>query len=86
MDTRTQFPVSDLSDAIRWLWTFSAVEEWLFAADAVEDLDLPLEARLVCDAFWITPRQLVTRLRKSWSEVLVAPAAPARERRHVWGR
>lgn len=83
---RTPFPVSDLADARRWLWTYSPVEDWLWERSRPGDVRLPLEARLVCDVFWVSPSQLVRQLRADVSGTILPGPAPARERRHCWGR
>ena len=84
MRGRTAFPVSDIADARRWLWTYSKVEDWLWSCERPGEVVLPLEAKLVCDIFWISPAKLVRDLRHDVSGTIAI--APARERRHCWGR
>lgn len=57
---RTPFPVSDLSEAVAWLWEHSHVESWLLVGP------LPLEAKLVCDVFWCSPPELRRQMRRFW--------------------
>lgn len=57
---RTPFPISDVREAVAWLWAHSDVEDWLRAGP------LPLEARLVCDVFWVGPAQLRSYMSRFW--------------------
>lgn len=66
LDDAGRFPVSDYDSALRWLWTFSRPGDWLDCDEG----DLPLEAVLICDVFWLTRKQLLARLRKDWYSVL----------------
>lgn len=66
LDDTGRFPVSDYDSALRWLWTFSRVSDWL---DGDED-DLPLEAVLICDLFWINRSELLRDLRQDWNLTL----------------
>lgn len=69
-------PASTYDDALRWLFTYSSVEEWAFDPAAT----LPLEARLVADMFWVSDAHLLRDLRKIWRSALGAdrPSAPVR--------
>lgn len=76
-------PVETYERARGWLFQFSRVEEWAFEAEPV----LPLEARLVCDVFWISEQQLVRDLRADWKNAL-GPERPVRlhwKLSHGWG-
>ena len=53
---------------MRWLFTHSRVEEWAFSDS--DEIALPLEAKLVCDMFWINSDQLCRDVRKRWREAL----------------
>lgn len=79
-----RFPVSDYEQAKQWLWTYSRPWEWF---DDVEPDQLPLEAQLICDVFWVTPDKLLRDLRRAWRDTM-APTRPVPPRRslHVWGR
>lgn len=71
-------PVSSYADAKAWLFTYSAVGEWLFDPEA----ELPREAKLVCDMFWVREADLVRDLRKLWNDAPPpAPYAPIRRTR-----
>lgn len=52
-------PVSDVDQAVAWLWARSPVSEWLDDEDA-----FPLEAQLVCDVFWLSERDLRAKLKR----------------------
>lgn len=68
---RSRGPVSTYSDALAWLFTYASVEDWLFDNEA----ELPNEAKLVCDMFWVRQADLIRDLRKSWNEAL-SPSSP----------
>lgn len=75
LDDTGRFPVSDYDSALRWLWTYSRVADWL---DGGEDY-MPPEAVLICDLFWINRAQLLRDLREDWNLTL-AGARPKRFR------
>lgn len=79
MDDAGRFPVSDYDAALRWLWCFSRPVDWV---DGDED-DLPLEAVLICDLFWISRKQLLADLREDWNLTL-AGVRPNRRGRPSW--
>lgn len=62
-------PVSTYDQAKAWLFTHSRVEDWLFDPEA----DLPREALLVCDMFWVSSSDLIRDLRKAWNHALCPP-------------
>lgn len=75
-------PVSTYEQAKAWLFTHSRVEDWLFDPEA----DLPREALLVCDMFWVRSSDLIRDLRKAWNDAL-RPAAvrrPFDRRERAW--
>lgn len=59
-------PVATYAQAKVWLWRHSKPEDWLFDPDA----DLPPEARLVCDMFWVNPDALLRDMRRLWDGAL----------------
>lgn len=72
---RDRRPVSSLDDAISWLFTFSAVEDWLFS----DPPQLPPEARLVADTYWLNDAALIAKMRRLWQSALSdAPLLPQR--------
>lgn len=72
---RERQPVSSLDDAISWLFTFSAVEDWLFS----DPPQLPPEARLVADTYWLNDAALIAKMRRYWQSALTdAPSNPRR--------
>lgn len=76
-----RFPVSTYEQAKRWLFTFSQVEEWAFDPDA----ELPREALLVCDTFWLSASQLCADLRRDWREALAPDRPRPRHELRQWG-
>lgn len=54
-------PVSSYGEARAWLFKYASVEEWFDDPDA-----LPLVARFVCDAYWVTAATLCRDLRRDW--------------------
>lgn len=71
-------PVSTYGQALSWLFRHSDVPEWAFEGQS----DLPSEANLVCDMFWVTPEQLRKDLRKLWNQACApVPVRPAAYRR-----
>lgn len=78
-------PVSTYEQAKAWLFTHSRVEDWLFDAEA----DLPPEAALVCDMFWVRSVDLIRDLRKEWNDALrpscAAPCRPYQRRGRSYG-
>lgn len=73
-DLREAFSVSTLEDAMRWLWTHSDPQEWLWSGD------LPAEAILVCDVFWITPSRLCDRMQRQFAEATATGVRAGRRR------
>lgn len=72
--------VGDYDDAIVWLWRFSRPENWMNGG-----LDeMPLEAKLVADVFWVAPERLLEDVRRIWrSSSYTQPAKPAPLRKVV---
>lgn len=62
-------PVSTYGQAKAWLFQHSDFENWLFEPEG----DLPPEARLVCDMFWVKAADLVRDMRKIWNDTLMPP-------------
>lgn len=82
-DNQNRPPVSTYSDALAWLFTHSNVEDQAFDPEQ----DLPREAKLVCDMFWIKEADLIRDLRKTWNEALgPTTAAPLRRHRNAGWR
>ncbi|QCS36984.1 hypothetical protein [Tortoise microvirus 38] len=70
-------PVSTYSDALVWLFTHSRVEEWAFDREA----ELPKEAQLVCDMFWVNSVDLKRDLKRIWNDALGPSITPLRPRK-----
>lgn len=68
-------PVSSIDEAISWLFTYSHVEDWLF-----DDVDLPIEARLVCDIYWLSPVHLRRKMRDIWHGAMRVARPPSADR------
>lgn len=72
-------PVSTYEQAVWWLVCHSrAVSDFIENSLSLDDM--PLEAVLVCDLFWVTREQLRVRLCKAFREVSTAPAPLPRRR------
>lgn len=77
-------PVSTFDQALWWLIGHSpAVVEFIETNGSLDQM--PLEAVLVCDLFWVTKDQLRLKLVRALREISPPPLLPSRDLRFSRG-